>query len=76
MFFLQIFEGIECEWPLFYLYMSITGKPRPLICCHAFLISSAMFRGEKETAEVYWKKLMEVVIIPEYGEYTIYCIHL
>lgn len=30
--FLQLFDGIECEFPIFFIYMVIDGKPCSIHC--------------------------------------------
>ncbi|XP_076312264.1 putative phosphorylase b kinase regulatory subunit alpha isoform X1 [Tachypleus tridentatus] len=48
---LKVFEGIECEWPLFYCY----------------LIIDACFRGDREAVEEYSEALDEILIKSENG---------
>lgn len=31
---LQLFDGIECEFPVFFIYMMIDGKPWPISRCY------------------------------------------
>ncbi|XP_076326518.1 putative phosphorylase b kinase regulatory subunit alpha isoform X3 [Tachypleus tridentatus] len=48
---LKVFEGIECEWPLFYCY----------------LIIDACFRGDREALEEYAEALDEILVKTENG---------
>ncbi|XP_014680780.1 PREDICTED: probable phosphorylase b kinase regulatory subunit alpha isoform X2 [Priapulus caudatus] len=48
---LHIFENIECEWPLFYIYLSLDG----------------LFRGNLEQAEEYFEALEDIMIKTENG---------
>lgn len=49
--FVQEFEKIECEWPLFFLYMIIEG----------------MFKGNEEQVEQYKNKLKPLVKRDKWG---------
>ena len=43
---LKEFAGIECQWPMFFLYIYL----------------SAMFEGKKELADEYWEKTVSLLV--------------
>lgn len=51
MCFIQEFEKIECQWPLFFLYMIVEG----------------MFKGNEEQVEEYKKKLKPLMKRDRWG---------
>lgn len=58
---LQIFDGIESEWPIFFIYLAL----------------DALFKNEKETAEKYIRKLQdELLITTDTDEFIPHCYYV
>eukprot|EP00118_Oscarella_pearsei_P010638 m.66389 g.66389 ORF g.66389 m.66389 type:complete len:1074 (+) comp35386_c0_seq8:474-3695(+) len=48
---LRRFDKVECEWPLFFVYLLI----------------EAIFRGDKKETEMYWEKIQSLMVSTAYG---------
>lgn len=67
---LQAFEGTECQWPLFFSYSFITGMVSCVymdITMIDYTVFVAIFRGETERAENYWRKLSNSLQVSPLG---------
>lgn len=68
----KFFDGIECQWPLFYIYLIIDGMTWPLRSMHTIaqlvLLLSGVFHENQEQVKKYWDLLQPLLIMGEDGK--------
>lgn len=66
----KFFDGIECQWPLFYIYLIIDGKKEfsfPL-APQLLLNFLGVFHENQEQVKKYWDLVQPLLVTGEDGE--------